>query len=406
ILIFFDVEPQTRILQVLTLNMPAWRTYFTNVPPTVKTLTFSIVFVSALGALKRFHRWTENPFATNVLPNFALVPGHAIQNFWTFFTAGFLETNPASLIGSIIAMVACGKYLERAWGSKDFLKFVGIILIGVTLSTYFTYLLEYVITGDEHYLYEYKFILDLHYRFEVEANGMIGVICGFLVALKQLVPEHLVRIPLSIRIKHFPGIFVIWSFAYFLIFDAQSQFLFVIYGWLISWTYIRFFKMQDGLRGDRSETFSMASFFPEFIQPPIKIISKLVFNILVLLRCCKPIKKRRFALDLESSFHVSAPPMPGSARAEAERRRALALKALDKRLHSTNNKPNYNPAFPFPFLSPDSKRSTGETTQISTTNNNSKTPNDSSSNFGSVTPGVSSDPVLFDVKEHLDEKDL
>ncbi|CAG8506907.1 26447_t:CDS:2, partial [Gigaspora margarita] len=349
-------------------------TYFTNVPPTVKTLTFSIVFVSALGALKRFHRWGENPFVVDVLPDFALVPGHAAQKFWAFFTAGFLETNPTSLIGSVIAMIACGKYLERAWGSKDFLKFVGIILIGVTLSTYFTYLLEYTITGDEYYL------------FEVQANGMIGVICGFLVALKQLVPEHLVRIPISIRVK--------------------SQFLFVIYGWLISWTYIRFFKVQDGLRGDRSETFSMASFFPEFIQPPIKIISKLIFNILVLLRCCKPIKKRRFAFDLENSFHVNAPPMPGSARAEAERRRALALKALDKRLHSTNNKSSYSPTFPFPFLSPDSKRSSGETTQISTINNNSKTSNDSSSHFGPVTPGVSSDPILFDVKEHLDEKDL
>ncbi|CAG8441609.1 7254_t:CDS:2, partial [Scutellospora calospora] len=169
--------------------MPTWRTYFTNVPPTVKTLTFLIVFISALGVLKRFHRWIENPFAIDVLPDFAMVPGHAIQKFWTFFTAGFLETDPMSLIGSVITMAACGKYLERAWGSKDFLKFVGIILIGVTLATFLTYLLEYTITGDQYYLYE------------VQANGMIGVICGFLVALKQLVPEHLVRIPLSVRVK-------------------------------------------------------------------------------------------------------------------------------------------------------------------------------------------------------------
>ncbi|CAG8493320.1 2199_t:CDS:2 [Cetraspora pellucida] len=165
--------------------------------------------------------------------------------------------------------------------------------------------------------------------------------------------------------------------------------------------------MQDGLRGDRSETFSIASFFPEFMQPPIKIISKLVFNILVLLRCCKPIKRRRFAFDLESSLHVNASPMPGSARAEAERRRALALKALDKRLHSTNNKPSYGPTFPFPFILPDSKRSTGESAVTSAINSNSKTSNDhSSSHVESVTPGVSSDSVLFDAKEHLDEKNL
>ncbi|CAG8493339.1 2200_t:CDS:2, partial [Cetraspora pellucida] len=172
-IILFDVELQTRILQVLALNMPTWR----------------VVFISALGALKKFHNWAENSFAVDVLPDFALVPGHAIQKFWTFFTAGFLETDPISLTGSVIAMVACGKYLERAWGSKDFLKFIGIILIGVTLATFLTYLLEYTITGDEYYL------------LEVQANGMVGVICGFLVALKQLVPEHLVRTPLSIRVK-------------------------------------------------------------------------------------------------------------------------------------------------------------------------------------------------------------
>jgi len=37
--------------------------------------------------------------------------------------------------------------------------------------------------------------------------------------------------------------------------------------------------------------------------------------------------------DLESSSRPPAP-LPGSARAEAERRRALALKALDMRLHA------------------------------------------------------------------------
>jgi hypothetical protein len=39
-----------------------------------------------------------------------------------------------------------------------------------------------------------------------------------------------------------------------------------IYGLLISWVYCRFFKTQDGVRGDRSETFAFASFFPEAAQ--------------------------------------------------------------------------------------------------------------------------------------------
>lgn len=47
---------------------------------------------------------------------------------------------------------------------------------------------------------------------------------------------------------------------------TQIELLMAIYGLFISWIYTRFLKVQDGIRGDRSETFSFASFFPEFIQ--------------------------------------------------------------------------------------------------------------------------------------------
>jgi hypothetical protein len=39
-------------------------------------------------------------------------------------------------------------------------------------------------------------------------------------------------------------------------------------------------------------------------------------------------------MSLTSGGRGSSGPLPGSARAEAERRRALALKALDQRLHA------------------------------------------------------------------------
>lgn len=51
-----------------------------------------------------------------------------------------------------------------------------------------------------------------------------------------------------------------------LVFQSQVQMLMAIYGLFISWIYARFFKTQDGVKGDRSETFSFASFFPEAVQ--------------------------------------------------------------------------------------------------------------------------------------------
>ncbi|RGB41097.1 eukaryotic integral membrane protein, partial [Rhizophagus diaphanus] len=317
---------------------------------------------------------------SNILPDMALVPGYALRKFWTFLTAGFLETNLSGFVGSILIILVNGKYLERAWGSRDFLKFIGIVIIGANICAYLTYLCEYTITGDTFYLYN------------VQVNGMIGLIGGFLVGLKQIIPEHLVRLTFC-RVKHIPSLFLLLSFVCFVLFESQSQFLLVLYGSFISWIHLRFYKYQGGLRGDRSETFSFASFFPEFIQPAIKFISTMVFNILVMLKCCKPIQKRRFAMDLESLPTSLAPAMPGSARAEGERRRALALKALDARLH---NKPNYYPTSPPPFTtSPSSYTTISPPNSSSSTNNfNNNTDKNSSDN-------KSTNNILFDAKDHL-----
>ncbi|CAG8534888.1 6363_t:CDS:2 [Paraglomus occultum] len=330
--------------------MTRWRITLSNIPQTVKSLALLNVFISALGGIIRVHRWSsdsEYPESDPYLNGIAIIPGAATWNFWTFVTAGFLETNLTSVSGfregsqrdvdkelalnktSTTTMLAAGKYFGRVWGSKELLKFVAIVIIGANLASFVTYLVEYYVTGDIAYLYA------------TQINGQIGLIEGFLVSYKQLIPEHLFKVfsgTVSMRVKHFPSIFIITSLIFFILFEAQSQFLLVIYGWLISWTYIRFFKVQDGIRGDRSETFSLASFFPEMLQPPVKVISSIIFNFLVILRCCKPIQRKRLGHDLGGYNPRLAPAMPGSARAEAERRRALALKALDKRLQATSNK--------------------------------------------------------------------
>ncbi|CAG8663847.1 13490_t:CDS:2 [Funneliformis caledonium] len=355
--------------------MPNLRTTFTNIPPTSKAIAFIIICSSGLGVLQNVKQWlnigpTSPPSLSQGL---ALVPNSALWEFWTFITASFYETNLINFIGSVLTILGMGKYLERAWGSREFLKFIGIVMIGANICVVLTYLCEYAITGSPFYLFRV-------------INGMNGLISGFLVGLKQLIPEHLLK-PVKgsslCRVKHLPSLFIIVNFVCFLLFESQTQLLLVFYGSLISWVYLRFFKYQDGLRGDRSETFSMASFFPEFIQPVVKIISNIVFNLLVMLKCCKPISKRRFPIDLENLPTTYIPSMPGSQRAEAERRRALALKALDARLH---NKSNYDPMSPPPFTSSPSSYTASSSENV---NGITTQPND----------------VLFDAKDHL-KRDL
>ncbi|CAH1757020.1 7295_t:CDS:2 [Entrophospora sp. SA101] len=212
--------------------MANWRKNFTNVPPTTKTLASILVIVSIFGAISTF-KW---PTGDNILSNLVVVPGVAISKFWTFLTAGFLET-------------------------------------------------------------------------------------------------HLITV-------------------------TQTQFLLVIYGWIISWIYLRFFKIQDGIKGDSSETFSFASFFPEFIQE-------------------------------------------------------LALKALDKRLNSSN-KNIYYPVSPPPqklsfhhhhqsSSQNASQESSSLNTNADTINNNtisnsSLTDNDITNSTTTTTSSSSS--ILFDSKDY------
>ncbi|KAG0038693.1 hypothetical protein BGZ82_011164 [Podila clonocystis] len=169
--------------------------------------------------------------------------------------------------------------------------------------------------------------------FDTQAYGLTCVISGFLIGFKQLVPDHSV----TLWKVSLPLLFALCMMLQGFVFRSQLQLLMAIYGLFISWIYSRFFRVQDGIRGDRSESFSFASFFPGLLQTPVKHISNAFFGILVKLKICSPTGfGGSFRYDLENpqmSGMGHTFTQPGSLRAEAERRRQLALKALDMRLH-------------------------------------------------------------------------
>lgn len=103
---------------------------------------------------------------------------------------------------------------------------------------------------------------------------------------------------------------------------------------------MRFYKYHDGVRGDRSETFSFTSFFPDQWQGTIKPISKQFYNMLVSARLLPALPPRITARDLEdqapniqigSGINVGG--MSGTNFiSDSERRKALALQALEDRM--------------------------------------------------------------------------
>lgn len=180
------------------------------------------------------------------------------------------------------------------------------------------------------------------------------------MAFKQLVPEHTVTILkgiVKVRVKHFPSLFLLAHTVCGFIFRADTAFFMAWLGFLTSWTYLRFYKTQVDLsgvttgsvsiRGDASETFAFAYFWPDLIQPPIAAFAGSIYKVLTALRICTPFASQ----DIESSndpskalgescHHTMLSPegRHEGRKEEAERRRALALKALDQRLSAATAK--------------------------------------------------------------------
>ncbi|KAL8710697.1 MAG: hypothetical protein Q9220_004715 [cf. Caloplaca sp. 1 TL-2023] len=272
----------------------------------------------------------------------SLVPQWALFTPWVYFTATYSEQNVFTILIAGATVFYGGKYLERAWGSMEFGKFILL----VTLLPNFVASLIYV-------------FLSL-----VVIQGSVALQGAFLVAFKQLVPEHTVTIlkgAIRIRVKHFPSIFLAANTLSGIVLGTDTALVLAWVGFITSWTYLRFYKRQPNLsaagtgdhhlRGDASETFAFASFWPDVIQPPVAAVADGIYNALVALRVCTPFSVEDIEIGNEQATARGEEGLPNllnhggsrssrSKQEDAERRRALALKALDQRLHaaSTNSK--------------------------------------------------------------------
>jgi hypothetical protein len=174
-------------------------------------------------------------------------------------------------------------------------------------------------------------------------SGTTSIQIAFLIAFSQLLPAHTVTLfrgLLSLRVPRFPLIYIIITFLLSLTpLYSAAHLLLSTTGFVVSWIYLRFYKLQfpdldstqtSSLRGDASETFAFAEFFPAVTRPAISAASNAIFDVLVSLKVCSPLNPDQGSAR-EAYIARTA---PGSSRAETERRRALALKALDQRLHA------------------------------------------------------------------------
>jgi hypothetical protein len=134
-----------------------------------------------------------------------------------------------------------------------------------------------------------------------------------------------------------------------------------LFAFMTSWTYLRFYRTSSILtssatenaptvRGDASDTFAFAYFFPEPVHTPVAAIADKVYDILTSIGACTPFTNE----DVESGNMQATARAEGGLpslmssrgsgrREEAERRRALALQALDQRLHAASSRGSSQP---------------------------------------------------------------
>ncbi|KAL1964031.1 hypothetical protein VTN77DRAFT_7577 [Rasamsonia byssochlamydoides] len=325
-----------------------------NLPPATRILLISLLALSFLYNVARW-RQLEQPTGgastttrSPIVPYLTLVPSRFIYYPWTLLTATFVEQNIFTVMLNAATLFYGGKYLERAWGSREFGKFILVISLIPNALTVPIYLFWAAVTGSQ-------------LRGLTQICGGVALQVSFLVAFKQLVPEHTVTILkglMKVRVKHFPALFLLLNTISGVVFGTDTAAVLAWLGLLTSWSYLRFYKRQPdltgtstnglGIKGDASETFTFASFFPDAIQPPIAFVADQIYAGLVALKICTPFSAEDIASSNEHALARGQAGLPSllnngrsgggfrgmGKREEAERRRALALKALDQRLQA------------------------------------------------------------------------
>eukprot|EP00262_Sarcandra_glabra_P021434 TRINITY_DN909_c0_g1_i1.p1 TRINITY_DN909_c0_g1~~TRINITY_DN909_c0_g1_i1.p1 ORF type:complete len:315 (+),score=46.79 TRINITY_DN909_c0_g1_i1:84-1028(+) len=268
--------------------------------------SFTVVLLAGYAVLQIF------PSAVSYL---ALIPARTIPFAWNLITAGYIEQSLFGVAIGTLGLLFIGKLLEPIWGSREFLKFIIVINFLTSICVFTTAIAFYYITRQESYLY-------------TPISGFHGVLSGFLVGIKQIIPDQ--ELPLfsllKIKAKWMPSLVVLIPIVIsFFTAESESYLPTLIFGTYMSWIYLRYLqrKPETNLRGDPSDEFSFSSFFPEFLRPVLDPIASIFDRMLC----------GRSEISNEAKGHtLGETPLPGSGPIEASRRRERGARALEERL--------------------------------------------------------------------------
>ncbi len=215
-------------------------TLLQNVPPGSRALTAALLAFSLLLFFLRLRTGLGFGTASAVqFPWLVIVPGASFWYPWTLLTSSFCESSILEFLVSIVSLPLAARYLERQWGAIELFKFAAVVLAGSNIIAWGLQLLLFGVFRKEVLIWGIQF------------HGLQALQTAFLVAFTQLIPEHQVQVlsgAVKIRVKDLPMLYVTVSNVMCLL-GYTSPWILIQFGWLISWAYLRFFKVNEsGLR--------------------------------------------------------------------------------------------------------------------------------------------------------------
>lgn len=313
-----------------------------NLPPITRALLLLLLFQSLLSAAIYFQR----PTTDLVIPYLALIPSMSLIYPWTFLTSTFVESNVLSLAISGLTIWHGGRYLERAWTSREFAKFVAMVAVVPNVFAFFTLVVMYAITGDVTWSYVpsspqmlFSPLTPTHSLTPI--SGTTALQTALLTGLSQLLPTHTITVfrgILSLRLPRLPLLHLglVTILAILPLYTIAAPLL-SLSGFLTAWAHLRFLRLPlpdldspGPLRGDASDAFALSQFFPEPARPAVEAAGDLLARLGLAPKTPVVVAAGANANNANSGGGGQST----GGRAENERRRALALKELDLRLQA------------------------------------------------------------------------
>jgi membrane associated rhomboid family serine protease len=282
--------------------------------------------------------------APGVVDVFGLVPGKAMKGqVWSLLTASFCESSAVLGVLNMLAVVSVAPALERSWGTAQFVKLIVFTSVVAFACMGVGSLVMYAVSFNDDYL------------FGSGMGGFAACNAAMAVGLAQKFPDHapIPAVP-KLQMRFLPFSIVLLAVVLSntgVIVSSQAALVFL--GAMWGWHYMRFHMLDTstGLIGDLREDFSCISLLPPVpvLTPLMVFVSTLVYKCFLNCGC--------YAASLKSHETIKGSGNAGNAgRAndasafsesrefmntlgggeavdgEAERRRQLAIKAIDDKL--------------------------------------------------------------------------